>query len=55
MPPDDWVGGSHPVAGEGQAARGVRLLLCFLTELALREPFPHGLGERAADTVSTSV
>ena len=55
MPPGDWVGGPRPVAGEGQAAHGVRLLLCFLTELALRESLPHGAEERAADTVSTSV
>jgi|688.fasta_scaffold219630_1 hypothetical protein len=54
MPPGDRVGGSHPVAGEGQAARGMRLLH-FSTELALHESFPHGSEECAADTVSTSV
>ena len=55
MPPDDWVGGSHPVAGEGQAARGMGLLPQFRTELALHESLPHGAEECAADTVSTSV
>ena len=54
MPPGDRVGGSHPVAGEGQAAHGVRLFK-FSTELALHEPCPHGSEECAADTVSTSV
>jgi hypothetical protein len=44
MPPGDWVGGSHPVAGEGQAAHGVGLLLCFLNRAGSARVLPSRVG-----------
>ena len=55
MPPGDWVGGPRPVAGEGQAAHGVRLLQLPNRAGSARIPPSRGGGACSRHSVNLSL